>query len=433
MSFNQEISIILVLLVLNAFFALSEIALVSSSRPLLKQLAKKGSKRAQLALKLSENTGLFLSTVQVGMTLIGIMAGAFGGTSIADKLAEPLNQYAFINPHGETVAVAVVVGIITYLTVVVGELVPKQSALGRPEKIALLIAYPMWVISIVFRPVVKVLDISAAAMMSVMGLLHMGSKGVTEAEVRAVISEGRESGALEESEHEMLQRIIRFGDRDATSIMTHRMDVTFLDVNDSLEAMRGKIHRKGHARYPVIDGSVDKVIGVVQSKELLDPALAFQPFDLRDYMRPASVLPDTAKCLHVLEMFKSTTVHLVVVVDEYGSTQGVVTASDIMEAIVGVMPGNYGDGETAAITTREDGSWLVDGLIPIDELHLSIGLEEIEHSADYDTLAGFILKHLGKTPHEGDSFELAGYRFEILHMDGRRVDKVLIQPPLGGE
>lgn len=422
-----EILIIFVLLMINAWFAMSEIAIVSASKPMLKHLAKRGSKNAEIALLLSENPGRFLSTVQVGITLVGILAGAYGGATIAEKIAPALNGYSFIYPHGESVSVAIIVTAITYFSVVIGELVPKRFALVHSEKLALIVARPMMALSVIARPVVIVLEISANMLMRLFGLVEK-DESVSDEEFRAILSEGAESGVIEKAEHEMLQRVIRLDDRDVRSIMTHRTEVVFIDINDSVEAIREKVHKAGHSRYPVIaDGNPDELKGIVQAKELLDDVLSDTgKLDIATHIKDVMILPESASCLQALESFKRNHLNLIVIVDEYGSTQGIVTTSDILEAIVGVLPSNYDHDDQMKIVQRENGSWLVDGRTPIEEIHLSIGLHEISADEDFDTIAGFMLENLRAAPKEAAVFEAYGHRYEIVDMDGLRIDKVLI-------
>lgn len=422
----SDIVIVVFLLALNAFFALSELAVVSSSKPVLRQKAKQGNKSAELALQLAEDPGRFLSTVQVGITLVGILAGAYGGATIAGDLAPLFDQISFIQPHGEVVAFVIVVSAITFFWVVIGELIPKQLALAHSEQLAMIAARPMWIMSVVCTPIVKLLDVSADLVLRIFGYRVENGSRVTEAEVKAVIAEGVESGVIEETEHTMLTRIIRLGDRDVQSIMTHRMDVTFIDVNDSLETIHAKIKEAGHSRYPVIDGGFDKVLGVLNAKDLIAWVEKQDGQGIRPLIKPLPALSGGVNCLKALDLFKSSKAHIALVIDEYGTTEGIVTASDLLEAIVGVLPSNYGAEEEAQIITREDGSWLVDGLTPVDELYLTLGLDVFDEDPDYKTIAGFIINGLGRAPHESDSFEKAGYRFEVVDMDGRRIDKVLI-------
>ncbi|MBP2238121.1 putative hemolysin [Sinorhizobium kostiense] len=421
----SELFVIFLLLLINAFFALSELAIVSASKPLLRQMVKQGNRRAENALKLAEEPGKFLSTVQVGITLVGILAGAYGGATIAAKVAPVLNEVPWIHPYGHTVAVALVVTLITFLSVVIGELIPKQLALRNPESLAIFVAGSMTWLSRIAAPVVYLFETTAALALRLMGMRADDVDRVTEEEVQAIMAEGVESGAIEKSEHEMLRRIIRLGDRSVKSIMTHRTEVSFIDVNDSLDTIGRKIRDFGHSRYPVIEGSSGDVIGAVLAKEILNAPLA-PSFDFRSYVREILTLPETISCLKALEAFKTSPIDMAMIVDEYGSMEGIITTADILEAIVGVMPSNYDDIQHAPIRSRGDGSYLVDGRTSIDEIHLQIGIEGIDPDGDFETIAGFLVHELRKTPEEGDCTEAYGYRFEVVDMDGRRIDKILV-------
>ena len=361
----------------------------------------------------------------MGITLVGILAGAYGGATIAEKVSPWFDQLPYVGGHGETLAVAVIVSCITYFSVIIGELVPKRFALAHAETLALLVAKPMLLLSKMVHPVVLVLEVSANILMKILRI-RPKDEDVSDIEFRAILNEGAESGVIEKSEHEMLQRVIRLDDRDVKSIMTHRTEVVFIDVNDSIDDIRKKVHEAGHSRYPVMAGSADDLKGIVQAKELLDSALSGGQIDIMSHVKEVMVLPESASCLQALESFKKNHINLIVIVDEYGSTQGIVTSSDILEAIVGVLPSNYDKGDQLKIVERVDGSWLVDGRTPIEEIHLSIGLEDISADEDFDTIAGFLLEALRKTPKEGVIYENYGYRFEIVDMDGHRIDKVLI-------
>jgi putative hemolysin len=417
-----ELIVIFVLLLINAFFALSEMAIVSASRPLLRQMAKQGNSRAELALRLAEDPGKFLSTVQVGITLVGTLAGTYGGATIAEKIAPGLNAVSWINPYGSTVAVAVVVTFITYMSVVIGELIPKQLALKNSEGVAMFVARPMLLLSRLAAPIVYLFEMSAALFMRMFGI-SSDSDHVTEEEVQAIMAEGVESGAIEKSEHEMLRRIIRLGDRNVKSIMTHRTEVSFIEITDSLETIRAKIEQSSHSRYPVIDAN-GEVLGAVLVKEVLNAP--GRSFNLRNFIKDIHTLPETASCLKALEAFKSSHINMAMIVDEYGSIEGIITTADILEAIVGVLPSNYDDIEHALIRPRDDGSYLVDGRTPIDEIHLTIGIDEIDSDGNYETISGFLVQQLRKNPEEGDVTEAFGYRFEVIDMDGRRIDKILV-------
>jgi putative hemolysin len=371
--------------------------------------------------------------VQVGITLVGILAGAYGGATIAEKVSPWFDNLPHMKGHGESLAVGVIVTAITYFSVVIGELAPKRFALVHAEKIAVMVARPMQILSRLAHPVVIILEVSANILMKILRI-RPKEEEVSDVELRAVLSEGAETGVIEKAEHEMLQRVIRLDDRDVKSIMTHRTEVVFIDVNDDIEAIRAKVHESGHSRYPVIDGSPDELKGIVQAKELLDSALSHGgTIDIMSLVKDFMVLPESASCLQALESFKKNHINLIVIVDEYGSTQGIVTSSDILEAIVGVLPSNYDKDDQLKIVERVDGSWLVDGRTPIEEINIYIGLEQISADEDFDTIAGFLLEALRRTPKEGVAFEDFGYRFEIVDMDGRRIDKILISKIDAGE
>ncbi len=423
---TTEIAVILILLLINAFFALSEMAIVSASRPILRQKAKQGDRRAIAALKLSEDSGNFLSTVQVGITLVGTLAGAYGGAAIADKVAPFLDTFSWINPNGNVIAVALVVSLITYFSVIIGELIPKQVALANAEGLAMLVARPMTLLSKLTAPLVILFETSANLILKLTGILSATKDEVTEAEVQAVLAEGAESGAIEKSEHDMLRRIIRLGDRSVKSIMTHRTEVVFLHVDDTFVELRAQILKAGHSRYPVVDDE-DTVIGAVQAKDILEAALSKSSFTLRDFIKDIHTLPETTSCLKVLETFKESRIQLAIIVDEYGSTEGIVTTADILEAIIGIIPSNYDDVEHALILEREDGSFLIDGRTPAHEIQLYFGLDDFDGEGDFETIAGYMVQQLRKTPQEGDVLERFGYRLEIVDMDGRRIDKILMQ------
>lgn len=421
-----EIIVIFVLFVINAFFAMSELAIVSSSRPLLRQMAKQGNERAATALKLAEDSGTFLSTVQVGITLVGIVAGTYGGASATERLGPVLNQYPLIAPYGHVLAGIVVVTVITYFSVIIGELLPKQLALRNPERIAVAVAGPMSVLSKITAPFVYLFEMSARLVLKLFGMAAGDNEEVTEAEVHAVLAEGAESGVFEKSEHEMLRRIISLADRSVKSIMTHRTEMVSLDIKDTLDDVVEVVREAGHSRYPVIDGSPDKVVGAVRAKDILRASLSPRSFLMKNYMQEIPTIPEMTNCLRAFEMFKASNVHMAVIVDEYGSTEGIVTSADLLEAIVGILPSNYDDVDDIQIRERDDGSWLIDGRTPVHEIKLAFGLDDLSTEDGYETIAGFVVQNLRKNPEEGDKLDQYGYRFEVIDMDGRRIDKILM-------
>lgn len=429
-----EILIIVFLVLLNAFFAMSEMALVSSRRARLQQLAEtRGGKGAKAALALSEDPSNFLSTVQVGITLVGIIAGAYGGATIAERLGGTLDEVPWIAPYGGQVAFALVVAAITYLSLIIGELVPKRLALANPERISATVAGPMSVLSRAAAPLVWLLGVSTEGMLKLLGLSGIRDQTVTEEEVKTLIAEGTQTGVFEPVERQMIEGVLRLSDRSVRSIMTPRPDVVWLDLDDPQETIAREIRESGYSRFPACRGDLDEVQGIVATKALLDQALHGRPFDLRAVVVDALIVHDGTPVMRLLELFKQATVHMAVVVDEYGSVEGIVTVTDILEAIAGEMPDQgQGDGEQG-IVRREDGSWLVDGMTPVDDVEAAIDLPALRvDDGDYHTIAGFVLDKLGHVPTASEYVDWEGYRFEVVDMDGRRIDKILIQKR-GGE
>ncbi|WP_137156110.1 hemolysin family protein [Rhizobium sp. FKL33] len=422
-----EILIILLLLVINAFFAMSEMAIVSASKPLLRQKAKQGHPGAARALGLAENSGTFLSTVQVGITLVGILAGTYGGASITEKLGPELDVIPAIAPYGHLVAGLIVVALITYFSVIIGELIPKQLALRHAESIAIFVAGPMMLLSRIAAPIVYLFEASARFLLKVMGMAAKDADEVTEAEVQAVLAEGAESGVFEKSEHEMLRRIISLADRSVKSIMTHRTEIVGIDLKASFEDVVALVRDSGHSRYPVIDEDNDGIIiGAVRTKDVLAAAQNPKAFEMQAYVQEIPTIPEMTTCLKAFEIFKAANIHMAIIVDEYGSTEGIITSSDLLEAIIGILPSNYDDIDDILVREREDGSWLIDGRTPIHEMQLTFGLDNLSTEDGYETIAGFVVQGLRKSPEEGDHFEAFGYRFEVIDMDGRRIDKILM-------
>ncbi len=427
--YTTEILIILFLLLLNGFFALSEIAVVSSSKPLLRQMAQQGNRRAKIALRLAEDSGRFLSTVQVGITLVGIIAGAYGGATIAEELAEPLNVYGFIYPNGETVAVVLVVTLLTYFSVIIGELIPKQIALSNPERLAMRVAPIMSALATACRPVVSLLESSANCFLRLLGIFNVGEARVTEAEVKAVIAEGASSGALQLEEKEMLERIMRLDDHDISVVMTHRSDIVWLDVDESLESVLDKVENTRHSHYLLAQGSVDQLLGLITVKDLFLQIGREDAFDLRAIVHKPLYLSDTVSILNALEEFKQSTSSHAVLVDEHGGLQGIVTLKDMLETLIGTLPEPAFRQDFSGVQ-REDGSWLLDGGLTILEAEELLGINSLLVEGEgVKTLAGFVLAHSNRIPKAGDHFTWNGWRFEVVDMDRNRVDKVLASPP----
>ncbi|CAI9416025.1 hypothetical protein ANOBCDAF_03616 [Pleomorphomonas sp. T1.2MG-36] len=429
MGYLFEIGVIFILLILNGLFAMSELAVVSSRRPRLEALAAKGSKGAATVLKLAANPGRFLSSVQIGITLVGILAGAYSGATLSEPFALFLVAEGVPTAFASALSIAVVVGLITYFSLVIGELVPKQIALANPEAVASIMARPMLGVAFVATPVAFVLERSSRLIIGALGLKATGESTVTEEEIKAVIAEGTNSGILEPEEKELMAGVMRFSDRSIRAVMIPRPDITGIDLDWDDRRIVEAIASSSHSRYPVFTGSIDMVQGVIQAKDLLDQHLKGEALDLRSRIRQVDMVPDTASALDVLDTLRRSPLQMVMVIDEYGSVEGMVTAADILTAIVGNL-GGEADEELSEIVQRADGSWLIDADLGVDLVAEKIdckGLDDPER--DYETLAGFVLSVTKAIPSTGDIVDWRGWRFEIVDMDGRRIDKVLVTAP----
>lgn len=423
-----ESLLVLLLIVANGVFAGSEIALVSARKARLEQQARRGNPKARLALKLANHPNDFLSTVQIGITLIGILSGAVGGARLAAGLQVHLDTIPVLAPYSGMVSLAVVVGLITYLSLVIGELVPKRIALGYPEAIACLVAQPMQALARLTAPLVKLLGASTHLLIRLLGFPDQPEATVTEEELRLLIEQGTEAGTFEVAEREMLGRVLRLGDRPIRAIMTPRTDIDWLNAEASLEEHRRLVMSTPHSHFPVCHGSIDDCAGVVSLKSLLPNYLApsSHPAELLSLIQPPLLVAENTDLLKVLELFRETGTHFALVLDEYGGVEGVVTLNDLVEAVVGQLP-SLDEAEDPMIIDREDGSWLLDGLLPIDDLKQLLDEETLfPNGEDFHTLAGFMIKHMGRIPTAGEVFEWRGWRLEIVDMDGRRIDKVLL-------
>lgn len=422
-----EVLVILILLFVNGILALAEIAIVSSRKGRLKQLADEGSKGAQAALDLTNEPSQFLSTVQIGITLVGILAGAFGGATLSAPLAGLLRQVSVLAPYADQIAFAIVVIIITYFSLVIGELVPKRLALTNPERFATSIAPAMRVVSRVTAPVVRLLSFSTEAVLRILNVQLTNEQTVTEEEVKNMIDEGTASGVFEPTEREIVKRVFRLGDLVVNALMTPRTEIASLDIQDSEKTIRRKITLYDHSRYPVTRGTIDTILGMVTTKELIGQTLEGKSINIALVMKPALFVPEGMGALDVLEKFKTERAHCAIVTDEYGSVSGLVTINDLVEAIVGEMP-IAGDGDEPEIVERQDGSYLVDGKLPTHEFkeHFEIQTLPEEEDGYYQTVGGFVMTMLGRIPRAGDQFDWDRWRIEVMDMDGRRVDKILL-------
>ena len=421
-----NIIIILLLILINGLFALSEMAIVSARTTRLTQMADAGNGGASVALRLAANPTRFFSTAQVGITLVGVFAGAFGGANLADRLAVVLAEITWLEPYASSVSFLFVVGTITYLSVVVGELVPKRLALTYAEPLAAMIAQPMNLLSWLAGPFVNILTSSTEIVFRLLKLKAPEGGAIDEEELRMLMAEGTEIGAINEKEFNMIESIFGLDDRPLVSMMTARPEIIWLDVNTSMADLQEIVHTSNHTRFPVCDGDIDKVLGIVRSKDILSTQLDGEPLNIRAIMQEPLIMPDRLPALHALERFKEAGVHLALVYDEYGGVKGLVTLIDILEAIVGDIP-SPDEVETPPIVQREDGSWLVEGLINITDFREAFAIEMMPGGERYHTLGGFVMFMLGKIPAAGESFIWNRFRFEVADMDGRRVDKVLLQ------
>ncbi len=423
-----EISILFILILLNGLFALAELSIVSSRHQRLQLLVDSGHKGARIALEMAQEPTPLLSTVQVGITLIGIVAGAFGGALLSDELTRWIAPLPVIGPYARTISLTLVVGVITFFSVVLGELVPKRLALRDPERIAASVARPMNALSRIARPLVRLLTLSTTFFLRLLGIHDTaGESAVSEEEIRLLVEQGAQAGIFEEAERDMVESIFRFGDRQLRSMMTPRTEIIWLDINDSQEVIRETITRSRHARFPVCDGALDRVLGIVETKDLLPGRWANEPFDLRSVLHTPLFLPETMLALRALERFKQSGIQAALLVDEFGGIEGIVTLIDMMEAIVGDIPTPEEIAEPP-IVRREDGSFLVDGYLNTEELKELLEVDELPGEADYQSLGGFVVLMLGRLPRAGDWLEWGDFRFEVVDMDGNRVDKVLIEP-----
>ena len=416
------IIILIGLILLNGVFSMAEIALVSARKARLEAQANKGDKKAKEALDLANHPNTFLSTVQIGITLIGILTGIISGDKLTDDLAEKIKTWPLIGDYSSGIATAIVVVAITYFSLVFGELVPKRLGLARPEAIAKIIAGPMRLISRITHPFVWLLTKSGNLIVRILGIRHNDNQ-VTEEEIKAIISEGTEHGAIDEAEQNIIERVFHLGDRNITSLMTHRSDIVWFNLDDNEDKIKVKILQETHSAYPICDGTIDNIKGVVSIKDLyVSPDSTF----FKEIMQPALFIPENNSPYQVLEKFKESKIHSAFIVDEYGSILGLLTINDILEAIVGDMP--QPDVDDYEIRKRDDGTYLVDGQIPfydfLTRFEKTEWMNEGEH--DFDTLAGFILHELEKIPKPGDKLSWKGFKIEVIDMDSHRIDKVLV-------
>lgn len=427
-----SIAIVLVLIVANGIFAMTEIAIVTSKRGRLEKMRDEGNTKAIYALKLSENPNQLLSTIQIGITLIGVVTGAFGGATIATQLSTYVEQIDALAPFSYQLSFIIVVGLSTYLSLIIGELVPKRIGMGNPEKVACAVAKPMYVFSKVGRPVIWFLSISTEFVLKLLRIKPSKEPDVTEEEITQLIEQGVYSGVIEEIEQDMVEQIFYLGDKRLGDILTPRTQLVWLDLESSLEENIKTMKESPYSKFPVGKGSLDEFQGIIHTSDLLSKIVAGEDFTLTDYIREALVLPEPMKVFQALETFKKVGQHEAIIIDEYGGIEGLVTLKDIMENIVGEIP-EKDDEEEPQIIERNENSWLADGLVSFETVVRYFDLDDILFlNKDFHTLGGFITNEIGDIPKERDTVQLGDLQFEVIDMDRVRVDKVLITR-VGGE
>lgn len=428
-----DIVILIVLLVINGVFAMSEMAIASSRKTRLQQWADEGNGGASAALKLAEQPNRFLATVQIGITLIGIITGFFGGARLSDPVAGLLARIDVLRPYSGPISILLVVTLVTYLSLVIGELVPKRLALQNPERVASLVAPAMTALSRIAAPIVHLLGASSDLVLRIFGVRHSEDSPITEEEIQILLQEGAAAGVFNPAEHEMVEGVFELGDREVRELMTPRYRLAALDVEDPIEESYRVMAESPHHLFPVYEGDLDRLIGMAPVKKLWAASLSGAPIDLRALAEPALIVPESMPAIEVLERFRGRPESAAMVVDEYGGIAGLLSLHDLMEGITG---GASRDEEhDEEIVKRADGSWLLDGALPVHELREVLDIESIpgEESGDFETLGGFVMAQLGRIPAVGDIADWGGQRFEVVDMDGRRVDRVLVMQVVEAE
>lgn len=424
----MEVALLLFLILLNGYFAMSEIALVTARKARLRKMSEAGDRRATRAIELGENPTRFLSTIQIGITSIGILSGIVGEAALAQPLAIVLQAWGVPLRASELGGTGIVVVLITYFTIVLGELVPKRLGQISPETIARFVAQPMLLLAMIARPFVRLLSASTELILKVLRVRDTSAQAVTEEEIHALLEEGAESGAIDELEHEIMRNAFRLDDRQVSSLMTPRAQIVYLNTGDPLDDNLRKITGSNHSRFPVVRGDLGEILGIATAKQLFAQKVRGEPTDLTKNLKPAVFVPESLTGMELLDAFRSSQIQFMLVVDEYGDVHGIVTLQDVLEAITGefrtALPGE------AWAMQRPDGSWLLDGLIPVPELKDRLALAAVpeEDTGRYHTLSGMIMLLLGRLPRTGDRIDWGGWSFEIVDMDGNRIDKVIAAP-----
>jgi len=421
-----------ILLILNAVLAMAEVAFISARKARLQNELNKGDKRASIALQLVEDPNQFLSVIQIGITSIDLLTGALTGATLGLWINAQVDKIPVLEPYSQIIGILVGVLPITYLSLVLGELVPKRLAMRDPEGISSSIARTMLFLTKLFSPLVRFLSFSTESVLRILGVKVSEEPPVTEEEIQLLIDQGTEAGIFEEAEHDMVEGVFSLGDQRVYSLMTPRTDIIWLDIDDATEDIREKIAENDFSRFPVRQGTLDVILGIVKARDLLVPSLKGEKINLKEMLRPAFYVPETMLASHALEILKEKGTDMLLVIDEFGGLQGLLTINDILEEIVGEM-----EQDEPQATQRQDGSWLLDGMLEVDEFKEIFDFQALPHEDEYETLSGFVMMSLGRVPQETDHFEWNSLNFEVIDMDGRRVDKVLVttlpQKPLTQE
>ena len=425
MSVLLEVAVVVALMLVNGALAMSELALMSSRRARLRQRAQGGDRGAGMALRLLDDPTAFLSTVQIGITLVGILTGAVSGATLGRHMANLLVELGMARPAADTLGIGITVVLLTYLSLVVGELVPKRLALADPERVSSRMARLFSLLSVLFRPGIWLLRVSTDLVLRLLGVATGRESRVTEEEIRALIAEGAQAGVVKPVEHELIEGVMQIADQPVRSIMPPRVDVVWLDVAADRERVRAAVVSGGHTRYPVCRGRLDDVVGIVHVRQLAEGLLVDVPLDLASLVEPTAMIPEGSSVVRLIEMLRRDPAPLALVLDEYGAVEGLVTPADLLSAIAGELA-EIGTEEGADAVQRADGSWLVDGRVEIHRLERLLERRDLSRSSRYQTLAGLVLWELGRMPRVGDAFTRGDLRFEVVDLDRRRVDRVLV-------
>jgi putative hemolysin len=419
--FTSGLIAIAILIILNGVMAMAETALLSARKARLQNESNKGNPRAGIALKLTENPNQFLSVIQIGITTTDLLVGALTGATLGLWINLQLNKFPALEPFSGVVGLVVGILPITYLSLVIGELVPKRLALRDPEGVSSAVAGTMMLFSRLFSPIVRFLSFSTESVLRLLGVKISEEPPVTEEEIQLLIDQGTQAGVFEEAEQEMVEGVFSLGDQRVYSLMTPRTDIVWLDIDDTMEEIRAKIAENDFSRFPVRQDTLDVILGIVKARDLLVPSMSGQPIKLKELLKPAFFVPETMLASKALEILKEKGTDMLLVIDEFGGVQGLLTINDILEEIVGEM-----EIDEPQATQRQDGSWLLDGMLEVDEFKEIFDLPILPHEDEYETLSGFVMMSLGRVPQTADHFEWHDLRFEVIDMDGRRVDKVLV-------